>query len=329
MKDPAYIQVIRAIRQTRRQNTHTHDCVVFSTCSLIFDVVRQGCILSPVLFALAIYWIVRTALKGLDVGLQWTDGNRLSDLDYAGDIVLVETSRDRMQQLTETVEIAGKKIGLQMNVKKCKTMVSNSWADSKEIRIGSTEFENVDDFCYLGSWLSTNGNCDKDCQIRIGKASSVSGRLKDIWRNKHISLNVKVRFYESLVMSTMLYSAELWPLSSTQKKKLDAAHHKFQRRLLGITWKDKARNENIRNQTKLQRMDLIIKERRLRWLGHVLRMEDDRIPKQAMYWQMESQIIRKPGRPRMNWIDTVARDLKSIGINCMDEAEQAAVNRKD
>ena len=98
---------------------------------------------------------------------------------------------------------------------------------------------------------------------------------------------------------------------------------------LVITWKDKARNKDIRNQTKLQRMDLIIKERRLRWLGHVLRMEDDRIPKQAMYWQMESQIIRKPGRPRMNWIDTVARDLKSIGINCMDEAEQAAVNRKD
>jgi len=75
-------------------------------------------------------------------------------------------------------------------------------------------------------------------------------------------------------------------------------------------------------------MDLIIKERRLRWLGHVLRMEDDRLPKQAMYWQMESQIRRKPGRPRMNWIDTVARDLKSIGID-WDEAEQAVVNRKD
>ena len=40
----------------------------------------------------------------LDVGLQWTDGSRLSDLDYADDIVLLETSRDRMQQLTETVE---------------------------------------------------------------------------------------------------------------------------------------------------------------------------------------------------------------------------------
>ena len=38
---------------------------------------------------------------------------------------------------------------------------------------------------------------------------------------------------ESLVISTLLYGAESWPLSVTQMKKLEAAHHKFQRRLLG------------------------------------------------------------------------------------------------
>jgi len=74
-------------------------------------------------------------------------------------------------------------------------------------------------FCYLGSWLSTNGSCDKDCQIRIGKANNVFGRLLDVWRNKHISLKVKVRLYESLVMPTMRYSAELWPLTIPQKNK--------------------------------------------------------------------------------------------------------------
>jgi len=119
----------------------------------------------------------------------------------------------------------------------------------------------------------------------------------------------------------------LWPLTIPQKKKLDATHHKFQRRLLGTTWKDKVRNEDIRNQKKLQRMDLIIKERRWRWLGHVLRMEDDRIPKQATRWQMDSY-TRRAGRPRSNWIDTVSRDLKSIGM-AWEDAEQAAVDRED
>jgi len=54
---------------------------------------------------------------------------------------------------------------------------------------------------------------------------------------------VKIRLYESLVISTLLCGAESWPLSVTHKK-LEAAHHKFQRRLLGITWRDNVRNED-------------------------------------------------------------------------------------
>ena len=73
---------------------------------------------------------------------------------------------------------------------------------------------------------------DKDCQTRMGKASSVFGRLKSVWKNRHISTTLKVRLYESLVMSTMLYGAELWPLTVAQNKKLEAAHHKFQRQII-------------------------------------------------------------------------------------------------
>jgi len=85
-----------------------------------------------------------------------------------------------------------------------------------------------------------------------------------VWKNKYISLALKVRLYESLAMSTMLYSAELWPLSVTQKKKLEAAHHKFQRWILGISWRDKVRNEEVREKTTLQTICLTIKEGRLR-----------------------------------------------------------------
>jgi len=57
------------------------------------------------------------------------------------------------------------------------------------------------------------------------------------WKSKNISLAVITRLYESLAfISTLWYhGAESWPLSDTQMKKLEAAHHKFQRRLLGIT----------------------------------------------------------------------------------------------
>jgi len=54
-------------------------------------------------------------------------------------------------------------------------------------------------------------------------------------------------------------------------------------------------------------------------------MEYDRIPKQAIRQQLDSRTRRKAGRPRSNWIDTVTRDLKSIGM-AWEDAEQAAVD---
>jgi len=135
-----------------------------------------------------------------------------------------------------------------------------------------------------------------------------------------------VKFYESLVMSTLLYSAELWPLTVTQKKKLEAAHHRFQRRLLGITWRDKICNEEIRRQTRLKTLELVIKQRRLRWFGHVLRMDDDRILKQAISWEM-SATSRGPRRPRKNWNDIIRQDLKSTRV-ALEDAEHFTFDRE-
>jgi len=54
---------------------------------------------------------------------------------------------------------------------------------------------------------------------------------------------------------------ELWPLTVTQTKKLEAAHHKFQRRLLRITWKDKVKNKDIRKKTGLRWLQQVTEEK--------------------------------------------------------------------
>jgi len=131
--------------------------------------------------------------------------------------------------MTEEVEKISRRVWLRMNVAISKIMVSNNWEDSTVITAEGTNVEVVEDFRYVGSYLST-GNCDKECMIKIGKAASVMERQVNIWKSKNISLEVKIKLYESLVISTLLYGAESWPLSVTQMKtKLEAAHHKFQR----------------------------------------------------------------------------------------------------
>ena len=98
-----------------------------------------------------------------------------------------------------------------------------------------------------------------------------------------------MRLYKSLVLSTMLYCVELWPLSVTQQKQLEAADHKFQRRTR-LLLKDRVRNKEVREKTELQKLGLIIKERRLRLFGHVLWMDDGRLLKQVIHWEELSLI---------------------------------------
>ena len=65
---------------------------------------------------------------------------------------------------------------------------------------------------------------------------------------------------------------------------------------MGISWKDKVSNERVRALTQTEKIDLFIKERRLRWLGYILRMDDNRLPRQGVDWDI-SGTKRKPGRP--------------------------------
>jgi len=52
-------------------------------------------------------------------------------MNYADDIVLLETSLSGMQLVTEMVKNEGKKVGLYMNVGKCNVLVSKDWREEK------------------------------------------------------------------------------------------------------------------------------------------------------------------------------------------------------
>jgi len=135
-----------------------------------------------------------------------------------------------------------------------------------------------------------------------------------------------------LVISTLLYGAKLLPLTVIQMKKLEAADDKFQRRLLGITWKDKLRNEEIRKKIGLWKLELIIKERqrRLRWMGHHLGLliNGGFQNTSSGYTVGTEGIQEEAATAKENWIDIVRRDLKDIGTT-WDEAEELVTNRAE
>ena len=71
-------------------------------------------------------------------------------------------------------------------------------------------------------------------------------------------------------------------------------------------------------------MMMEIKRRRIRWLGHVLRMDQARIPKIALRWTQPGK--RKPGQPKTTWRRTIMAELSEVKLT-WGEAQHAAQNR--
>ena len=90
------------------------------------------------------------------------DGNKLCDLDYTDDIALIETSQMGIQLMTEEVKKILRRVGLCMNAGKCNILESNNWEDSTVITAEGINVEVVEDFCYVGSYLSRTGTVTRN-----------------------------------------------------------------------------------------------------------------------------------------------------------------------
>ena len=97
------------------------------------------------------------------------------------------------------------------------------------------------------------------------------------------------------------------------------------RNILGITWRDKVTNEAVLARTGSKSMFQTLKVRRLRWLGHLRRMPDGRLPKDILYSELSAG-SRGRGRPLLRFKDVVKRDMKALDI-ATDNWERLAEDR--
>ena len=131
---------------------------------------------------------------------------------------------------------------------------------------------------YLGSIFEAGGGCLADVKIRIATARQRFGKMRHIWADKRLHLNLRLRLYKSSVCSVMTYGAEAWKLDDKVSKALNGANSQMLSVITGRSPHDEASPDT-------RTFDLLrwIRARRLQWLGHILRMEDDRKLKQAVY----------------------------------------------
>ena len=193
--------------------------------------VRQGCILSPLLFNIYAENTMREALADWD-GVISIGGRMITNLRYADDTTLIAETKNELIAIMERVKLASEKAGLYLNVGKTKVMMSE---DQGEMVVDGKHIEVVSHFIFLGSLITKDGFCEKEIRRRLAMGRSAMGGLTKIWKDRGITLRTKIRLVKALVFPIVLYGSESWTMRKLERNMIDAFELWCWRRLLRVT----------------------------------------------------------------------------------------------
>ena len=114
----------------------------------------------------------------------------------------------------------------------------------------------------------------------------------------------------------MVYGLETVAVTKKQVKEMEVAEMIMLRFAMGVTRKDKIRNEHIRSTLKVERLGMKMTEGRLRWYGHVMRRGQEYVRRKMM--EMELLGKRRRGRPKRRFLDVVKEDMGEVGAKETD-----------
>ena len=120
----------------------------------------------------------------------------------------------------------------------------------------------------------------------------------------------------------MVYGLETVAVTKKQVKEMEVAEIKILRFAMGVTRKDKIRNEYIRSTVKVERLGMNMRVGRLRCYGHVMRRDQEYVGRKTI--EIELPEKRKRGRPKRRFLNIVKDDTGKVGAKETDVEDRTA-----
>lgn len=197
----------------------------------------------------------------------------------------------------------------------------------ERVELAGESFSCVEEFCYLGDMISAGGGAEASSVARIRSGWRKFRELLPLLTTRGLSFRVKGRLYAACVRSVMLYGSETWAVKEEDVRRLKSTEMRMVRWMCGASLNDRqgegrATGENLRGRLGLECIGVVLRRSRLRWFGHVERMEDDNWVKRVRNMNVEGVVAR--GRPKKTWDEVVRKDLRDMGLNRETAKDRAA-----
>ena len=265
---PRMFKVIRMFHYGRRARVQLDDGH-FSAWFNVCQGLRQGCVLSPLLFNIFLVAVIIVVLQRfvedplivsdlvyLDDAPKGEDGRPKKEgtlemvrravwgMLYADDAGMVPTSPRGLTRMMGVIVVACQELGLTVSEKKNEAMHlwSHPHTASNALRIEAAgqRYKQTTEFVYLGGAISESADLDIEIKRRIGTAwASVRKYSSQLYDRRNARLSLKIRLFKAEVMEAMLYGCATWTMRSQDFSSLRTAHHKLLLRIIGFRRKDR------------------------------------------------------------------------------------------
>ena len=137
----------------------------------------------------------------------------INNLRYADDTTLMAESKEELKSLLMKVKEDSEKVGLKLNIQKSKIMASGpitSW------QIDGETVETVSDFIFLGSKITTDGDCSHKIKRCLFLGRKVKTNLDSIFKSRDITLPTKFPLVTAMVFPVVMYGCESWTVKKAE-----------------------------------------------------------------------------------------------------------------
>ena len=128
-------------------------------------------------------------------------------------------SEEELKSLVMNVKEESEKVGLKLNIQKTKIMASgpiSSWEIDGEI------VETVSDFIFLGSKITSDGDCSHEIKRSLLLGRKIMTNLDSILKSRNITLSTKVCLVKAMVFPLVVYGCESWTIRKAEHQRSGA-----------------------------------------------------------------------------------------------------------
>ena len=146
-------------------------------------------------------------------------GRNINILRYADDITLVAENEEELKSLLMKVKEKSENVGLKLNIQKTKIMALGpitSW------QIDGETMETVTDFIFLGSKITTDGDCSREIKRDLLLGRKAMTNIHRILKSRDITLLTKVHLVKAIVFPVVMYGWESWTIKKAECRRINA-----------------------------------------------------------------------------------------------------------